>query len=459
MKVLTNSKGAKMSFPAHIFKAYDIRGKVNTELTSELCKNIGAATADWLPTKGIVAVGRDMRPDSKQLADAMIEGLRGQGRDVWDIGEVTSDMIYFAVGAYELAGGVVVTASHNAGDYNGVKIYRDKVTPVGLDSGLSEIRDIAERAEFASSDAVGTLTEKTLTDEWVQHALSSVHPDTWPAYRIAIDAGNGMAGAILPSVLKRLHLDVEQMYFELDGTFPNHEANPQDPKNLQDLVAKVKENSYDFGVAFDGDGDRAGFVDDLGRPILGTDLISIVSKMILADHPSSKIVHDVRTSRATRELITEWGGEPVRTKAGRVYIGALVRQVGAEFGGETTGHLFFKSNYDADSGLIAALYVIEALSKSGKKLSELVDEYRRYEMPTEMNFETEHKDVVFSSLREAYANWPQDELDGLTVEADTFWFNLRASNTEPVIRLNIEAEDQATLESELASIKKIIEQS
>ncbi len=445
-----------MTFPSHIFKAYDIRGKVNTELTTELCNKVGAATAQWLTTPGIVAVGRDMRPDSKQLADAVIEGLRTQGRDVWDIGEVTSDMIYFAVGAYDLAGGIVVTASHNAGDYNGIKIYRDKVTPVGLDSGLDAIRDLAERETFVPADTKGTLTEKNLTSEWVDHALSAITPSAWPKFRIAIDTGNGMAGAILPTVLQRLPLEAEAMYFELDGTFPNHEANPQKPENLKDLIERVKNNQYDFGIAFDGDGDRAGFVDDMGRPVLGTDLVTIVSKLMLEKTPNSKIVHDVRTSRATKEFIREWGGEPVRTKAGRVYIGAKVREVGATFGGETTGHLFFKTNYDADSGLIAALHVIEALSQSGKKLSQLVDEYRRYIMPAEINFETTEKDSVFTELRQHYAKYDQDELDGLTVEADDFWFNLRGSNTEPVIRLNIEAVDQTTLDRELAVIESVV---
>lgn len=445
-----------MEFPSHIFKAYDIRGKVGSELSVDLCKKIGQSTAEWLPTAGTVAVGHDMRPDSRELADAMIEGLRSQGRDVWDIGEVTSDMIYFAIGAYDLAGGVVITASHNAGDYNGVKIYRDKVTPVGLDSGLADIRDLAEKAEFTPAETRGTLEEKTITEPWVAHALASVSPDSWPKFRIAIDAGNGMAGAILPSVLDKLPLEAERMYFELDGTFPNHEANPQKTETLRDLATKVTENNLDFGIAFDGDGDRAGFVDNLGRPVLGTDLISIVAKMIIEKNPSSKIVHDVRTSRATKELIREWGGEPVRTKAGRVYIGALVREVGAKFGGETTGHLFFASNYDADSGLIAALYVVQAIAESGKKLSELVDEYRRYVMPPEINFEVENKDAVFEALRQKYANFEQDELDGLTVEADDFWFNLRASNTEPLIRLNIEAISVEKLDAELAAIKAIV---
>lgn len=442
---------------SQIFKAYDIRGKVGTELTAELARNIGAAMAKWLPVEGIVAVGRDMRPDSKQLADAMIEGIRSQGRNVWDIGEVTSDMIYFAIGKYDLAGGAVVTASHNAGDYNGIKIYRDKVTPVGLSSGLDEIRDLALAGPVEPTETTGSLEEKNITDAWVDHALAMVEPAHWPQYKIAIDAGNGMAGAILPYVLKRLpSIEAEAMYFELDGTFPNHEANPQKQENLRDLIKKVQENNYDFGIAFDGDGDRAGFVDDLGRPILGTDLMAIVAKYVLEKHPGSEIVHDVRTSRATQELISEWGGTPVRTKAGRVNIGPLVRERGTPFGSETTGHMFFAENYDADSGLIAALMVIQSLSESGKKLSELVDEYRRYVMPEEINFETTNKDVVFAKLKETFEGEDIDELDGLTVNLKDGWFNLRASNTEPVMRLNVEATTDEGVQKLIDTVKAAI---
>jgi phosphomannomutase len=442
---------------AGIFKAYDVRGKVGTELTADVCRRIGVATADWLPTRGVVAVGRDMRPDSRELASALIEGLLAQGRDVWDIGEVTSDMIYFAIGKYDLAGGAVVTASHNTGEYNGIKIYRDKVTPVGLDTGLADIRDAVISDLPSFSDHRGSLTSKNMTLAWVEHALSMVTPETWPHYRIAVDAGNGMAGAIMPEVLSRLTIEAEPMYFELDGTFPNHEANPQKEENLQDLIKKVNENNYDFGIAFDGDGDRAGFVDDKGRPVLGTDLISIVAKYILEKHPGSDIVHEVRTSRATRELIREWGGNPVRTKAGRVYIGAKLREIGAPFGGETTGHLFFADNYDADSGLIAALFVIQAVAKSGKKLSELVDEYRRYIMPQEINFEVADKQRAFEQLKQLFASAEQDELDGLTVNLKDVWFNLRASNTESVMRLNIEAATQARLDEVLAQVHAILE--
>ncbi len=442
------------SITPEIFKAYDIRGKVGTELTPEVCHRIGSATAKWLPVEGIVAVGRDMRPDSKELADALIAGLRHEGRDVWDIGEVTSDMIYFAVGNYDFAGGMVVTASHNAGNYNGIKIYRDEVTPVGLDTGLAEIRDIAEAIE--PSQPSGGLEQKDIVKEWIQHCMTLVRPASWPNYRVAIDAGNGMAGAILPHILPQLPLEAEQMYFELDGTFPNHEANPQNHDNLKDLIETVKKNKYDFGIAFDGDGDRAAFVDDLGRPVLGTDLITIVSKYILNLYPETQIVHDVRTSRATQELIREWGGTPVRTKAGRVYIGALVRAVGAKFGGETTGHLFFADNYDADSGLLAALITIQALAESGKKMSELVDEYRRYVMPPEMNYEVKDKDLLFEELKQMFPDGKVDELDGLTIDFKDSWFNIRASNTEPVVRLNIEAKTQEMLQELLEKIEAAI---
>lgn len=438
-----------------IFKAYDVRGKVGSELNDEICNNIGKAFADWLPQEGIVAVGHDMRPDSSQLASQLIEGLRAQGRDVWDIGQVTSDMIYFAVGKWDLAGGAVVTASHNPGEYNGIKLYRDKVTPVGLDSGLDKIRDAVANQTFKPAAAqMGSVEKRSITDEWVEHCLSFV--TGLKDYRIAIDAGNGMAGAILPSILPKLPLAVEEMYFEPDGTFPNHEANPQKPENLADLIAKVTEGGLDFGIAFDGDGDRAGFVDDKGRMVLGSDLMSIVAAYYLKKYPGAQIVHEVRTSRATTELITQWGGTPIRTKAGRVYIGAKLREVGAPFGGETTGHFFFTENFDADSGLITALVAMQAISDSGKKLSELVDEYHLYAMGAEINFEVENAQEVLTKLREAFSDGQQDELDGLTVNYPTKWFNIRASNTEPVIRLNAEAETQEELDEFVANIKQVI---
>jgi phosphomannomutase len=248
------------------------------------------------------------------------------------------------------------------------------------------------------------------------------------------------------------------MYFEPDGTFPNHEANPQKPENLADLIVKVQEGGLDFGIAFDGDGDRAGFVDDKGRMVLGSDLMSIVAHYYLQKYPGAKIVHEVRTSRGTIELIKKWGGEPVRTKAGRVYIGAKLREVSAPFGGETTGHFFFTENFDADSGLITALVAMQAISDSGKNLSELVDDYHLYAMGPELNFEVADAKDALAKLREAFKDGEQDELDGLTVEYPTKWFNMRASNTEPVIRLNAEAQNQAELDALVAKIKGVIEE-
>jgi phosphomannomutase len=248
------------------------------------------------------------------------------------------------------------------------------------------------------------------------------------------------------------------MYFELDGSFPNHEANPQKVANLKDLIKKVNDYRLDFGIAFDGDGDRAGFVDDKGRPVLGTDLISIVAKYYLQKYPGSEIIHEVRTSRSTVELIKKWGGKPVRTKAGRVVIGSVMRYRKAPFGGETTGHLFFKENFYADSGLIAALAAMQAISDSGKKLSELVDEYRYYSMSPEINFEVENKQAVIDKLKDAFSEGEQDELDGLTVNYPGCWFNIRISNTEPVIRLNVEAKTKEELDKFIGQITSVIKQ-
>lgn len=444
-----------MSGLAAIFKAYDIRGKVGTELSPKFVQTIGQVFADWLPAEGIVAVGHDMRPDSAELSASFIAGLRLQGRDVWDIGQVTSDMIYFAVGKYDLAGGAVITASHNPGSDNGIKLYRDNVIAVGLDTGLADIRDAALAGHIKpSAQQPGALTARTITDDWVAHCLSFV--TKLQPFHIAIDTGNGMAGAILPHILPKLPLITEQMYFELDGTFPNHEANPQKPENLRDLCAKVIELKLDFGLAFDGDGDRAGFVDDKGRPVLGTDLLSLVAREYLRKYPGSEIIHDVRTSRATVGLIKEWGGQPVRAKAGRVVIGTVMRERGAVFGGETTGHLFFKENYFADSGLIAALAAMQAISNSGRKLSELIDEYRRYKMIPEMNFVVANPKASLVKLKAAFSDGTQDELDGLSVNYPDSWFNIRVSNTEPLMRLNAEAATSDQLDQLVAKVTQNI---
>ncbi len=440
-----------------IFKAYDVRGKVGTELSSEVAKNIGRALADYLPTEGVVAVGRDMRPDSMELCQNVIAGLTQQGRDVIDLGMITSDMSYFAVGKYNLAGAAMVTASHNPGEYNGIKLYCDQVIAVGLDSGLDIIRDAVLKDSFIKSSKKGNVSKKDITKDWISHALSFLG-GTRLNYKIAIDAGNGMAGKILPVLESELPLSITPLFWELDGTFPNHEANPQKPENLKDLIDVVLKEKLDFGVAFDGDGDRAGFVDDKGRVVAGTDLITIVAKLYLDKFPGSEIVHEVRTSRATREHIENWGGTPYRTKAGRVSIGTIMRERKAPFGGETTGHLFFKENYYADSGLIAALMVMKALAESGKKLSELVDEYHIYTTTPEINFEVNDKDSAIKSVREMFLEAKEDWLDGLSLEfANGSWLNLRASNTEPLLRLNAEAPTEQELYTLIKKVTSVLE--
>lgn len=441
---------------ANIFKAYDVRGKVGTELTPDVANKIGRAFADWLPQPGIVAVGRDMRPDSEELAQALIKGLLDQGRDVMDLGQVTSDMSYFAVGELGLAGSAMITASHNPGAYNGIKFYRDQVVSVGIGTGLEVIRDAVLSDNFKPTpEHPGNLQKKDIIDEWVNHCMKFI--TELKPFHIAIDAGNGMAGAVLPHILPKLPLTVERLYFELDGTFPNHEANPQKPETLKDLIKVVLDKNLDFGIAFDGDGDRAGFVDDKGRPVLGTDLITLVAHYYLQKYPGAKIIHEVRTSRATQEFITQWGGTPIRTKAGRLQIGKVLREVGAPFGGETTGHFFFKENYDSDAALITALVAMQAISDSGKKLSELIDEYRLYAIIPETNFSVEDTSAVFNRLREYFNDGEQDELDGITVNYPDSWFNIRASNTEPLVRLNAEANTQEQLDALVTKVKAVIE--
>ena len=441
-----------------IFKAYDIRGIVPDELNADLAYDIGRAFADFLPTEGVVAVGRDMRPDSAELSAALVKGLREQGRDVWDIGEVTSDMIYFAVGAHQLAGGVVVTASHNPGAYNGIKFYRDGVKAVGLDSGLADIRDAVMAGKFKpKATTAGSMEQRNITEAWVKHCLTFIDGPLKP-FKIAIDAGNGMAGAILPHLEPHHPLTITPLYYKVDGSFPNHEANPQKLENLEDLIKMVRSHKLDFGVAFDGDGDRAALVDDKGRPVSGSDFIALVARHYLGKYPGSEVVHEVRTSRAARELVVEWGGKPHRTKAGRVSIGTIMRERGAPFGGETTGHIFFKENYYADSGLIAMLVALVAISEQDKPLSAIMDEYHRYPMIPERNIKIDtDPSLKLEKLAEAYKDFDQDRLDGLSVEDTDWWFNIRASNTEPVMRLNAEAKTQAQLDEVANKVIGIIQ--
>jgi phosphomannomutase len=446
-----------MSVIENIFKAYDVRGKVGSELTPEVANKIGRAFADWLPNEGTVAVGRDMRPDSQELASALIEGLRAQGRDIWDIGEVTSEMIYFATGKHGLAGGVVVTASHNPGAYNGIKFCREGAKPVGEESGLFQVRDLVIKDSFTVADKPGSLVQKDVVEEWVTHVLSFIDPAKLKPLKIAVDAGNGMAGKIFPELEPYVPFEVTELYFELDGTFPNHIANPLEPKNLVDVQAAIKEHGCDAGLAFDGDGDRAVVLDEKGAALSGTVLTSILAEYFLELNPGATILHNAICGRVAVETIEKAGGTAVRTRVGHSFVKADMRTHDAVFAGEHSGHYYFKDNFMADSGLIAAIIALYILSLSGKKLSELAAPYRKaYVQIQETNFEVVDKDAIIQKLADAFKDNETDTLDGLSVYFPDSWFNVRPSNTEPLLRLNAEAKTREELDKLAAKVKGII---
>jgi phosphomannomutase len=440
-----------------IFKAYDVRGRVGTELTPEVAKKIGQAFASWLPNDGAVAVGRDMRPDSKDLSSALIEGLVAQGRNVVDIGEVTSDMIYFATGDNNLAGGVMITASHNPGEYNGIKFCREEAKPVGELTGLFEVRDLANQDNFPTDKEAGNVTEKNIDEAWIKHVLSFIDPTKLTPLKIAVDAGNGMAGKIFPELEPYVPFEVTEMYFELDGTFPNHIANPLEVKNLVDVQEAIRVNNLDAGVAFDGDGDRAVLLDETGEPITGTVLTALLAEYFLKLSPGATILHNAICGRAAVEAIETNGGKAVRTRVGHSFIKQEMRNNNAVFGGEHSGHYYFKDNFMADSGMIAAVIGLYILSLSGKKFSELVEKFRKsYVQINETNFEVEDKQAVLDKLVEAFKDGNQDDLDGLTVNYPDSWFNVRPSNTEPLLRLNAEAKTKTELDELVYKVREII---
>ncbi|HSX01509.1 MAG TPA: phosphomannomutase/phosphoglucomutase [Candidatus Saccharimonas sp.] len=435
------------------FKAYDIRGLMGVELTVELAEAVGRALADFLPGPGPVCVGYDMRADSQALARAVRAGLVRQGRRVIDIGEVASDMIYFAVGSLKAAGGAMVTASHNPGQYNGIKLCGAAASAIGIETGLATIRDAIEADDY-KPEAAGSEERRDMMDAWIDHALSFVDAKKWPAYRVAVDAGNGMAGKVVPHLEGKWPLRVEEMFFDLDGRFPNHPANPLVEANDEAEERLILADHLDFGIAFDGDGDRAFLIDNRGRLVGSHIMTAMLAQHFLKRNPGASIVYDARNSRLVVDVVKEAGGKPVRSRVGHSFIKAIMREEDAPFGGEFSGHFYFRDNWYADSGLIGALVAIQVLSESGKTLAELVAEYAgRYARSDEMNFEVADKQAKLTELAAAYQDGEQDELDGLTVNYQDWWFNVRPSNTEPLLRLNVEATTPELLAEKLAKLK------
>ena len=436
-----------------IFKAYDIRGVYPDQLDEETAARIGHAFARFTGSEEIV-IGRDMRTSSPQLAAAFARGAGAAGATILDVGEVSTDALYFASGVLELPG-AMFTASHNPPRYNGLKLCRSKAAPIGGDSGLQEIKALAAEAPVAAEGSEKVRREDIL-ERYADHCRALVDPERLRPLKVAIDAGNGMAGKTVPLVFGPLPFEVVPLFFELDGTFPNHLANPIEPENLADLQRVVTEQDCDLGIAFDGDADRMFLVDDNARLIQGSTTTAMVAERLLRKFPGESIIYNLICSWTVPEVIRENGGNPIRTRVGHSYIKEIMAETGAIFGGEHSGHYYFRDNFRADSGMIAALIVLEALSESDRPLSEMLEPYDRYFASGEINSEVSDQMESIERLSAEYSDGRQDRTDGLTVEYADWWFNCRASNTEPLLRLNLEAKTQDLMEEKRDEVLALI---
>ena len=433
-----------------VFKAYDVRGLVPQQVDEELARAAGAAFVQVLGASEIV-VGHDMRPSSPGMAGAFADGATAAGADVTMIGLASTDQLYFASGHLERPG-AMFTASHNPAQYNGIKLCRAYAQPVGTDTGLAEIRDlVAGGGPARAASRTGSLDELDVLEAYAAHLLS-LAPVRGRRLKVVADAGNGMAGHTAPAVFGRLgseQVDLVPLYFELDGTFPNHEANPIDAATLVDLQQRVVSERADVGLAFDGDADRCFLVDEQGRAVSPSAVTALIATRELAKSPGATVIHNLITSRAVPELVTELGGTPVRTRVGHSYIKATMAETDAVFGGEHSGHFYFRDFWRADSGMLAALHVLAALAETDQTLSQLLATYERYPLSGEINSTVTDQQAVLADLEAAYGRQDGvslDHLDGLTVSHADWTFNVRASNTEPLLRLNAEGKDTVTME-------------
>ncbi|MGY1807321.1 phosphomannomutase/phosphoglucomutase [Blastococcus sp. SYSU D00669] len=435
-----------------VVKAYDVRGVVPGEWDEDVARALGAAFAEFVHGESgatAVVTAHDMRESSVPLSRAFAEGVISRGLDVVEAGLGSTDLLYFAAGSLDLPG-AMFTASHNPAQYNGIKMCRAGAAPIGQESGLVQIREMAERDGYERvPDRVGSVTPRDVLHEYAAHLRSLVDLSTVRPLKVVVDAGNGMGGHTVPVVLEGLPLEIVPLYFELDGSFPNHEANPLDPANLVDLQAAVREHAADIGLAFDGDADRVFVVDERGEAVSPSAITALVAVRELAKGRGTTIIHNLITSRAVPEIVREHGGEPVRTRVGHSFIKAEMARTDAVFGGEHSAHYYFRDFWRADTGMLAAMHVLAALGEQSRPLSQLAAAYSRYAASGEINSTVADAAERTAAVRkefEAEDGAGVDELDGLTVTLpDGAWFNLRASNTEPLLRLNVEAPDEARM--------------
>lgn len=442
--------------PDRVFKAYDVRGRVDTgELDVELYRRIGRAVVSELGADR-VAIGRDCRASSPELASALADGVLSVGADVIDLGEVPTDAVYYYSGAHQVHG-AVVTASHNPAEYNGLKLCRPGAAPVGEDSGLADIKASVVANDARPTGPAGTMSSVDIVDDYVEHLFSIVPATSIRPLRVAVDGGNGMAGIAIVQVFDRIPATLDGLYLEPDGSFPNHPADPLVPENLEDLRRLVSEGEFDLGVAFDGDADRAFFLDDHAEPLSGSTVTSLVARRILADNPGGSVVHNLITSKAVPEIVSEAGGVPIRTRVGHSYIKQVMAESGAVFGGEHSGHYYFRDNFRADSGMLAMLFLLRVVSEDGRALSEIRTEVERYAASGEINFTVADAATTMATVAAGFPDAEVDTLDGMTVDLGESWFNMRPSNTEPLLRLNAEAPTSDDVAELVERVKRIME--
>jgi len=440
------------------FKAYDVRGIYPDDLDEDAAYRIGRAYVQQFEPRRI-AVGRDMRLSSPQMAAALIEGASDEGAEVLDLGLVGTEMVYYAVGSLQLDGGIMVTASHNSKEYTGMKIVRRGALPVGGESGLLDVRDRALEVADVKGGGASRVSEHDIWPAYVERVLSFIDASSLRPLRVVIDAANGMAGAMLPPVLEKLpSLDVVRCYFDPDGSFPNHEPNPLLPENREFIVEKTLAEGADLGVAFDGDADRCFFVDDTGEFVPGDFATALLAALVLEKEPGAKIIYDVRASWAVPEEITRAGGEPLINRVGHAFIKHRMRKEDAAFGGEVSGHYYFRGFTQADTGVVPFLLMLELISKRGQKLSEILAPFRsQYFITGELNTPVSDVAVKLQELKERYsAEGTVSHLDGISVDADDWHFNVRPSNTEPLLRLNLEARSQELMERKRDEVLDLI---
>jgi len=455
----TNATGDPATIDA-LFKAYDVRGIVPDELTPEIAYRIGRALVAHLRPDA-VAVGRDMRLSGPAIAGALVDGLRDQGADVADLGLVSSDALYFAVGKYGYPAGVMVTASHNPAEYNGLKVCREEAKALSLDTGLAAVRDLVLANDFPdpTNGRRGAVQERDVIAAYADHLLSLVDTAKIRPLKIAIDAGNGMSGLTVPPVFDRLPCQVVPLFFALDGSFPNHPANPIEPENVKNLQRTVLQERCDLGVAFDGDADRVFLIDERGQFVGGDMVTAMVAIKMLQRSPGAPVVYNLICSRSVPETIARHGGRPIRSRVGHSYIKATMREEDAVFGGEHSGHFYFRDFWYADSGMMALLTVLELLSEAGKPLSAVLRPIDTRTRSGEINTEVPDPQAVMDTVERHYRaeGADIDHLDGATVGFPTWWFNLRPSNTQPLLRLNVEADDPETLNLRTKEVLTLIQ--